>query len=111
MIDPFIQSLLFLNVAPEAATLHDTKLSMTFSFDAKRVINKPFHNIVVSDDTSNGAATSTSSPPRVHSQSPIAVTPLREVNNLRTNFLEKYKRRRIELQVFHFTFYLFLSDE
>jgi len=94
-------SLLFLNVAPEVEHLADTGLSMSFSMDAKRVINEPFENIKTEKLSPSRHRCNSELPvstPKIEPPSPMSNTPMRDVNNMKESFLNKYSSRKREIQ-------------
>ena len=95
------QSLLFLNVAPEVEHLADTGLSMSFSMDAKRVINEPFENIKTEKLSPLRQRCDSEPPistPKIEQPSPMSNTPMRDLNNMKESFLNKYSSRKREIQ-------------
>jgi len=74
---------------------------MSFSQDAKRVINQPFDNIkceFVESDPEPDQEETKPPTPQLYTSSPLAKTPMREVNNLKHIFIEKVAKRRHALQ-------------
>ena len=87
-------------MAPEVEHLQDTGLSMSFSVDAKRVINEPFDNVRV-EQLSPSRDPSQSEPlltPKIEPPSPMSNTPLREIVNCKQSVLEKFASRKRELK-------------
>ena len=90
--------MLFLNVAPENESLNDTELSMSFSQDAKRVINQPFDNVTYEKVDKGIQEQAPGVLPVYNTASPLAKTPMREVNNLRPCWMQNWEKRRRNLQ-------------
>ena len=69
--------------------------------DAKRVINEPFENIKTEKLSPSRHRCNSEHPvstPKIEPPSPMSNTPMRDVNNMKESFLNKYSSRKREIQ-------------